>query len=82
MNVAGNGVKCPLCGESRRLTPLGKVNIIGLDPLMEKFICENVCYTYIPEEGYRHGLRKLCNTEFYVAPLPNKVIEKARNDDT
>lgn len=80
MNVGGNGVKCPICGESKHIKPMGRVNVIGLDPLMEKFTCENLCLQKQQESvsGYPPPQYKLCNTEFYVAPLPTKRIEEKK----
>ena len=66
-------IKCPVCGEDKRVKGLGKVNIDGLDPIMEAFECENVMYEYGEGEKWLTVISKTtCGTTFYIAPLKVK----------
>jgi len=39
-------IKCPICGEDKNIISLGKVNIEGLDPVMESYQCDREYIEY------------------------------------
>jgi hypothetical protein len=73
----GIAIKCPMWGESKDIEILGKVNIDGLDPLMQAYICKHKTNKFGKGDKWLSIIStEICNAKFFIASYPNKRVGK------